>query len=104
MTRTVVHFLRHGEVHNPDGILYGRLPGFRLSDTGQRQALTVAEHLADHDIVHVVASPLTRARISWGTTASTRTRGVPDPCTGSPRATASPEPTARSERACDHDE
>ena len=62
MTRTEVHFLRHGEVHNPDGILYGRLPGFRLSDTGQRQALTVAEHLADHDIVHVVASPLTRAQ------------------------------------------
>ncbi|PRY43427.1 histidine phosphatase family protein [Umezawaea tangerina] len=62
MTRTVVHFLRHGEVHNPDGILYGRLPGFRLSDTGQRQALTVAEHLADHDIAHVVASPLTRAQ------------------------------------------
>ena len=35
VTRTVVHLLRHGEVHNPDGILYGRLPGFRLSDAGQ---------------------------------------------------------------------
>ena len=33
--RTVVHLLRHGEVHNPGGILYGRLPGFRLSDAGE---------------------------------------------------------------------
>ncbi|GAA4658902.1 MULTISPECIES: histidine phosphatase family protein [Amycolatopsis] len=59
---TVVHLLRHGEVHNPDNILYGRLPGFRLSERGQRQALTVAEALAGHDITHVVASPLQRAQ------------------------------------------
>jgi broad specificity phosphatase PhoE len=62
VTRTIVHLLRHGEVYNPNGILYGRLPGYRLSDTGQRQALTVAEFLAGNDIVHVVASPLERAR------------------------------------------
>ncbi len=62
MSRTVVHMLRHGEVHNPTGILYGRLPGFKLSERGQKQALTVAEHLRDHDIVHVVASPLDRAQ------------------------------------------
>ncbi|MDG3009263.1 histidine phosphatase family protein [Rhodococcus sp. D2-41] len=61
-TRTVVHFLRHGEVHNPTGILYGRLPGFRLSVTGQAQARTVANALADHDITYVVASPLQRAQ------------------------------------------
>ncbi|MBO0840159.1 MAG: histidine phosphatase family protein [Sciscionella sp.] len=60
--RTVVHFLRHGEVHNPDGVLYGRLPGYRLSELGRKQALRVAEYLADRDIVHVVASPLQRAR------------------------------------------
>ncbi|GAB3009123.1 histidine phosphatase family protein [Amycolatopsis acidiphila] len=59
---TIVHLLRHGEVHNPDQILYGRLPGFRLSERGQRQALTVAEALAGHDIAHVVASPLQRAQ------------------------------------------
>src|SRR5690606_42013285 len=35
MVSTTVHLLRHGEVHNPDGILYGRLPGYRLSDRGQ---------------------------------------------------------------------
>ncbi|MCP2261734.1 Broad specificity phosphatase PhoE [Streptoalloteichus tenebrarius] len=62
MTRTVVHLLRHGEVYNPEGILYGRLPGFRLSGTGQQQAKLVAEHLADHDVTHVVASPLERAQ------------------------------------------
>jgi broad specificity phosphatase PhoE len=62
VTRTIVHLLRHGEVYNPNGILYGRLSGYRLSDTGQRQALTVAEFLAGNDIVHVVASPLERAR------------------------------------------
>ena len=62
MTRTVVHLLRHGEVHNPDGILYGRLPGFRLSDVGIRQAQLVAEYLGDHDVVHVAASPMLRAQ------------------------------------------
>ena len=31
---TVVHLLRHGEVHNPGKVLYGRLPGYRLSDHG----------------------------------------------------------------------
>lgn len=58
----MIHLLRHGEVHNPDGILYGRLPGFRLSDVGVRQAERVAAHLSDHDVVHVVASPLLRAQ------------------------------------------
>ncbi|RZQ64289.1 histidine phosphatase family protein [Amycolatopsis suaedae] len=64
--RTIVHLLRHGEVHNPDGILYGRLAGFRLSDRGRRQALTVAEALSGHEIVHVVASPLERAQETAG--------------------------------------
>lgn len=64
--RTVVHVLRHGEVHNPDGILYGRLPGFRLSENGQAQARAVASALADHDVTHVVASPLQRAQETAG--------------------------------------
>ncbi|MGV9669354.1 histidine phosphatase family protein [Gordonia sp. NPDC003504] len=59
---TIVHMMRHGEVHNPDGILYGRLPGFRLSDAGRAQARKVAESLADHDITAVFASPLQRAQ------------------------------------------
>ncbi|WP_132992243.1 histidine phosphatase family protein [Gordonia zhaorongruii] len=60
--KTIVHMMRHGEVHNPDGILYGRLPGFHLSDTGRGQAERVADTLADHDISHVFASPLQRAQ------------------------------------------
>ncbi|MCG6497288.1 histidine phosphatase family protein [Kitasatospora sp. A2-31] len=54
--------MRHGEVHNPEGILYGRLPGYRLSELGRRMADRVAEDLADRDITHVVASPLERAQ------------------------------------------
>ncbi|HEY6424147.1 MAG TPA: histidine phosphatase family protein [Pseudonocardiaceae bacterium] len=69
MSRTVVHLLRHGEVHNPDGILYGRLPGFRLSTLGTRQAAAVADHLRDHPVVHVVASPLLRAQQTAGAVA-----------------------------------
>lgn len=61
-TRTVVHLLRHGEVHNPDGILYGRLPGFGLSDRGERQAKMVAEFLAGRGITYLAASPLQRAQ------------------------------------------
>jgi len=60
--RTTVHVMRHGEVHNPTGILYGRLPGFYLSQRGQQQARAVADALADRDIVAVVASPLQRAQ------------------------------------------
>jgi broad specificity phosphatase PhoE len=59
---TIVHVLRHGEVHNPRGILYGRLPGFGLSVTGRAQAGAVARALADHDIALVIASPLQRAQ------------------------------------------
>lgn len=62
MTRTVVHLLRHGEVRNPGGILYGRLPGFGLSEVGARQAELIAAHLGDHDVVAVLASPLLRAQ------------------------------------------
>lgn len=62
-TQTIVHLVRHGEVHNPEGVLYGRLPGFRLSDLGRSQAETVARVLGQgHDIVSIVASPLQRAQ------------------------------------------
>ncbi|QRY61765.1 histidine phosphatase family protein [Gordonia sp. PDNC005] len=60
--KTIVHMMRHGEVHNPEGILYGRLPGFRLAENGRDQAQRVADALADHDISHVFASPLQRAQ------------------------------------------
>ncbi|WP_082104369.1 histidine phosphatase family protein [Demequina soli] len=59
-----VHVLRHGHVHNPDGVLYGRLPEFRLSDAGERMAQAVADHLvaSGEQIGRVVASPLLRAQ------------------------------------------
>lgn len=60
--QTRVHLIRHGEVHNPGRILYGRLPGFRLSATGRAQAIAAADMLADADIVAVIASPLQRAQ------------------------------------------
>jgi broad specificity phosphatase PhoE len=59
---TVVHLLRHGEVHNPHGILYGRLPGYKLSDLGEQMAARVARTLAERDVTHLVASPLDRAQ------------------------------------------
>lgn len=62
MSRTVVHILRHGEVHNPDGILYGRIPGYGLSDNGNEMAKILADHVADLDISHLVSSPLQRAQ------------------------------------------
>jgi broad specificity phosphatase PhoE len=59
---TVVHLMRHGEVHNPAGVLYGRLDGYHLSDLGREMADVVAAHLATHDVTYVVASPLERAQ------------------------------------------
>lgn len=59
-----VHLVRHGEVHNPDGVLYGRIEGFGLSERGHRMAELAAESLAGHDIRAVVASPLQRTQES----------------------------------------
>ncbi|MEU7002814.1 histidine phosphatase family protein [Nonomuraea sp. NPDC046570] len=59
---TVVHLLRHGEVHNPGGVLYGRLPGYHLSETGRLMAETVAKAIAHRDIVKLYSSPLERAQ------------------------------------------
>ncbi|HET6214195.1 MAG TPA: histidine phosphatase family protein [Micromonosporaceae bacterium] len=60
-TRTVVHLVRHGEVYNPERILYGRLPGYRLSELGVQMAKAVAASLADRDVTVVLSSPLERA-------------------------------------------
>ncbi len=81
--RTTVHLMRHGEVFNPEGILYGRLAGYHLSERGHEMAKRVAAHLAGtesagsaagangaasgtgaerRDVTLVVASPLQRAQ------------------------------------------
>jgi broad specificity phosphatase PhoE len=62
MSKTVVHVLRHGEVHNPGKILYGRLPDFHLSELGRQMAKAGAEALVDRDITYLVSSPLERAQ------------------------------------------
>ena len=61
-TRTVVHLVRHGQVHNPVGLIYGRLPDYHLSETGRAMADLVAEHLRGRDVVHLRCSPLERAQ------------------------------------------
>ena len=60
--RTTVHLLRHGEVHNPEGVLYGRLPGFRLSEDGLQMAHDAADALRGRAVTAVVASSLQRAQ------------------------------------------
>jgi broad specificity phosphatase PhoE len=60
----LVHLVRHGEVENPTGVLYGRLDGFGLSARGHRMAELAAASLAGHDIRSVTASPLQRTRES----------------------------------------
>lgn len=59
---TVVHLLRHGKVQNPEGILYGTLPGYRLARSGEAMARGVAEHLRGSDIGYLAASSLERAQ------------------------------------------
>lgn len=66
MAYTTIHFVRHGEVHNPDHVLYERLPGFNLSERGVRMAQETGRYLAAHpqttSIAAVYASPLDRTR------------------------------------------
>jgi len=59
---TVVHLLRHGEVSNPNGILYGRLPGYHLSANGRLMAAAAADFFAERPVAALFASPLERAQ------------------------------------------
>ena len=62
--------MRHGEVHNPDHILYGRLDGYHLSELGRRMAAAAAESMTGRPITALYASPLLRAQESaepWST-------------------------------------
>jgi broad specificity phosphatase PhoE len=61
-TETIVHLMRHGEVHNPEGVLYGRRDGYHLSELGKKMAQQVADTIKDRDIVHLRVSPLERAQ------------------------------------------
>ncbi|BDI21610.1 histidine phosphatase family protein [Herbiconiux sp. L3-i23] len=63
MTASRLHLVRHGEVANPDGLLYGRLPGFTLSAKGVQTARAAADHLVaeGRTVTRVISSPLERA-------------------------------------------
>ena len=61
MTQTI-HFVRHGEVHNPEKILYGLQPGWRLSERGQQMAQVIAQWSKDLNLGAIHASPLQRAQ------------------------------------------
>ncbi|MET0805596.1 MAG: histidine phosphatase family protein [Lacisediminihabitans sp.] len=64
MPASQIHLVRHGEVFNPDGVLYGRLPGFHLSELGKKMAASAASELTGHPITALYASPLLRAQES----------------------------------------
>jgi len=57
-----VHLVRHGKVENPKGLVYGRLPGYHLSEIGKRQAQQAAKHLKNRSVGALWASPLERAQ------------------------------------------
>lgn len=58
--------MRHGEVHNPKDILYGRLPRFGLSKRGREIVKNSAEKLKIEGIDHLYSSPMLRARQTAG--------------------------------------
>lgn len=62
MSTATVHLVRHGEVDNPTGLLYGRLPGFHLSELGQTMAERVGQHFAEVPLAHLRCSPLERTQ------------------------------------------
>lgn len=61
-----LHLVRHGEVHNPHRVLYGRLPDYHLSESGRRMARAAADHVAalDRPVTELYSSPLERAQES----------------------------------------
>lgn len=60
--RTTIHLVRHGKVENPLGVIYGRLPGYHLSELGKQQAQAAAAHLRDAAIGALWSSPMERAQ------------------------------------------
>lgn len=61
-----LHLVRHGEVDNPHRVLYGRLPGYVLSDEGHRMAQAAALHVksSGRPVTALISSPLERTQQS----------------------------------------
>ncbi len=71
--------IRHGEVHNPKGVIYAGLDGYGLSETGRAQAQAVAEALRGVELAGLYASPLDRAMQTAGSIAEvTGAEVIPD--------------------------
>lgn len=66
MPASRIHLVRHGEVHNPGGVLYGQLPHFHLSDRGHEMAKMAAEELKAKGVKvgAIYVSPLQRTQES----------------------------------------
>jgi broad specificity phosphatase PhoE len=60
----LIHLVRHGEVFNPDHVLYGRIPGYGLSELGTLMAKESADSKIGHPITRLYASPLQRTQES----------------------------------------
>lgn len=56
-----IHLVRHGEVENPERIVYADIPGFRLSKRGRLEAAAAAQHLGSLGVTAIYSSPLDRA-------------------------------------------
>jgi broad specificity phosphatase PhoE len=60
--KTVIHFVRHGEIENPRGLRYGRLPGFHLSPEGRKAVEQTSLFFISRPITHIYSSPLERTQ------------------------------------------
>ena len=69
-TKTLVHVMRHGEVFNPEKVLYGRLPGYKLSALGLQMAERAAQYFKNNNLSLIVSSPLERAEQTAAPTAN----------------------------------
>lgn len=73
----IIHIVRHGEVHNPQGILYGRLPDFHLSVNGQAQADAAGVYLSQYALDALYVSPMQRAQETAQRIAQQQARPLP---------------------------
>ena len=60
--RIRLYLVRHCDVANPHGVLYGYLPGFGLSAKGLSQAESLGQRLGGQPVRVIRTSPLERAR------------------------------------------
>jgi len=77
LVSTTIYFVRHGSAENPENIVYGRMPGFHLSESGKKNAAKLADYFADKPIKAIYTSPLERNFETANIIASSLSKGVP---------------------------